>query len=471
MVLDEVFERFVQATPICVMHRALLENIFSPETLDALFRQHAVNQYERELLFSTQVDLIALVVCRISKSVHAAYVRQRERIPVSIRALYDKLGHVEVGTSRALVQHTASRVANLIDRTKGRRKPFLKGYRVRILDGNKLGKTHHRLGVLRGTAAGPLPGQALVLLDPERMLIDDVFPCENGHTQERALLDQVLPVIERCNLLIDDRNFCTLGFLFGIMQRKAYFLTRQHARMPWEPLAKPKYVGRCSTGKVYEQAVLLRNPATGKTKQVRRITVELAVPTRDGDMEIHLLTNLPHRVSAVQVAELYRKRWTLEQAFNELTTHLHCELNALGYPKAALFAFCVAVCSYNLLAAVKGVLRGVHGEEVMETKVSNFFLTDEINTTYGGMMIAVPPEEWTAFQSMSPKDFATQLRRWARIADLADYPKHPRGPKKPKKKRPNAQFQHVATAQLLKEQRQSKRRKRAKQRKPVSSGP
>src|SRR5437868_1074047 len=151
------------------MHRALMENLFSPAKIDLLFRQTAQSQYERELLFSTLVDLVSQVVCRCSKSVHAAYVRQRERISVSIRALYDKLSHVEACTSRALVQHTASQVRELIDRCKGCRKPLLKGYRVRILDGNHLGKTEHRLGVLRGTAAGALPGQTLAVLDPQRM--------------------------------------------------------------------------------------------------------------------------------------------------------------------------------------------------------------------------------------------------------------------------------------------------------------
>ncbi|MDZ7617424.1 MAG: transposase, partial [Patescibacteria group bacterium] len=113
------------------------------------------------------------------------------------------------------------------------------------------------------------------------------------------------------------------------------------------------------------------------------------------------------------------------------------------------------------------------GEEVMEKQVSNFFLTDEINTVYAGMMIALPPENWTVFQSMSPKALAAQLLRWARTADLANYPKHPRGPKKLKKKRANAQFQHVATAKLLEEdkQRKSKRRKRRKPRTAATSGP
>src|SRR5258708_36030191 len=115
MVFGDVFERFVRECPACVMHRALMENIFSPAKVDAIFHQAADAQYERELLFSTLVDLVSLVVCRTSKSVHAAYVRQRNRIPVSIRALYDKLSHVDIGTSRAIVKHTSSEVRELID--------------------------------------------------------------------------------------------------------------------------------------------------------------------------------------------------------------------------------------------------------------------------------------------------------------------------------------------------------------------
>jgi len=467
MVFSEVFEQFVRCSPACVMHRAVMENVFAPAELDALFRREAVAQYERELLFSTLVDLVSMVVCRISKSVHAAYVRKRQEVGVSVRALYDKLDGLEVGTSRALVQYSAGRVGELIRHCRGCRASLLKGYKVRILDGNHLRGTDHRLKVLRGTAAGALPGQALVLLDPQRMLIEDAIPCEDGHTQERALLDQVLPSIRKGDLLIDDRNFCTLRFLFALKQRKAYFITRQHGRMPYTVVGKDRYVGRCSTGRVYEGTAELRDPQTGKTTHVRRITVKLSTPTRDGDREIHLLTNLPAKVGAVKVAELYRHRWTLEQAFNELTTHLRCELNTLGYPKAALFAFCVAICSYNLLAAVKGALRGVHGEETMETKVSNYFLTAEISGVYQGMMIALPPREWEIFQTMRPARLAMCLRRWARTADLENYPKHPRGPKKPKPRRPNAQFKHVATAKLLAEPRARRR----KTRKPKSASP
>ena len=187
------------------------------------------------------------------------------------------------------------------------------------------------------------------------MVIDDVFPCEDAHAQERSLLTQVVPCIRSRDLLIADRNFCTLSFLFGVMGRRAHFIIRQHGRMPWTPVGKPKLIGHSETGVVYQQKIEMRGPATGAIKRLRRVTVKLKKSTRDGDAEIHILSNLPaSRVSAVKIAELYRGRWTLEAAFNELTLHLRCELNTLGYPKAALFAFCVAVCCYNLLAAIKG---------------------------------------------------------------------------------------------------------------------
>ena len=59
-------------------------------------------------------------------------------------------------------------------------------------------------------------------LDPQRMIIEDVIPCEDGHAQERSLLTEVLPTIWPRDLLIDDRNFCTLAFHFGVLAPRAY---------------------------------------------------------------------------------------------------------------------------------------------------------------------------------------------------------------------------------------------------------
>ncbi len=49
------------------------------------------------------------------------------------------------------------------------------------------------------------------------------------------------------------------------------------------------------------------------------------------------------------------------------------EINRLGYSKAALFAFGVALVLYNLMSAIKAALRTVHGERVVDEKVSGYY--------------------------------------------------------------------------------------------------
>jgi Transposase DDE domain len=167
---------------------------------------------------------------------------------------------------------------------------------------------------------------------------------------------------------------------------------------------------------------------------------------------LNLLTNLPKSAADARlIAELYRKRWSIETAFQELEAHLHSEINSLGYPKAALFGFCVALVTYNVLAVVKAALRSVHGEEKIANEVSGYYLAGHLGRTYEGMMIAVPEAEWHIFQSMSTGTFAHTLQQLANEVSLAKFKKHRRGPKKPKAKPKHDPSQpHVSTAKLLK---------------------
>ena len=88
---------------------------------------------------------------------------------------------------------------------------------------------------------------------------------------------------------------------------------------------------------VYEQKAVVTEE-NGREHAFRRITVQLDEPTRDGDMEVHVLTNLPSEISAKTIANLYLQRWTIEAAFGEIATTLRGELDTLAYPKAACLA-------------------------------------------------------------------------------------------------------------------------------------
>jgi hypothetical protein len=72
VVLDEIFERFVQQSPVTVMARAALEHALAPQVIDALFEQTAERQYTRTLLVSSVVDLMAAVVTKVQPAVNAA---------------------------------------------------------------------------------------------------------------------------------------------------------------------------------------------------------------------------------------------------------------------------------------------------------------------------------------------------------------------------------------------------------------
>jgi hypothetical protein len=327
------------------------------------------------------------------------------------------------------------------------------GYRAKILDGNHLAATEHRIKPTRASHAAPLPGQALVVLDPATMLVVDVAPCEDAHAQERSLVEEVLPGVEPGDLWIADRNFCTTRFLFGVRARRGSFLVRQHRQtLRWEATTPWSDVGRVATGFVQEQTIRVTEIDGDGVMQLRRIRLQLDQPTRDGETELFLLTDLPgEHADALLLAETYRRRWTLENVFQSLTEALNCEINTLAYPRAALFGFCVALVAYNILAVVRAALRSEHGRDEVEAKASNYHLVQEVATTYAGMMIAVPPSEWEVFQGLSEVQMAEFLREAASQAWLAKYPRSKHGPKKPRPKRTGRFSDHVATARLLDE--------------------
>jgi Transposase DDE domain len=455
MILSDIFERFVQESPVSVMTQALLENALPPSTVDALFEDVAERQYTRDLLFSDVVNLMGTVVCRIRPSINAAYKKNADALGVTRKAVYKKIDRVELGISAALVRHTAGALGAVMTAMNGRGAPWLPGYRTRIVDGSHLPGTEHRLQPLRTTGAGALPGQAVVLFEPEAGLVVDVVLCEDGHAQERSLTEELLALVPAGDLWIADRNFCTTAFLFGIAARGGWFVIRQHgSTLTWEAVGPRRAQGRCDTGAVFEQTLRLTNDQ-GEILFVRRITVELDQPTRDGDRTIHIVTNLPEKdADAVTVARLYRQRWTLETAFQELQAALHGEINTLGYPKAALFAFCIALVSYNVLSTIKAAIRAVHGVAAAAA-VSGSDLAEEVAGTHRGMMIAIPKDEWVVFHDLSPEQMSLFLQEMARAIRLNEYRKQPRGPKKPRPRRQSgAKIKHVATSKLLKNQKQ-----------------
>jgi hypothetical protein len=234
--------------------------------------------------------------------------------------------------------------------------------------------------------------------------------------------------VQANDLMVADRNFCTTRFVFGVQVQQAFVLVRQHRRnLPCTPVGKLKKCGQTATGVVYEQKVRAVDPESGTILILRRIEVRLFEKTRDGERTIALVTNLPEEVSALQIAEIYRARWTIETHFQFLTQSLHCEVPGLGQPRAALFAFAMALVAANALAIVRGTLRAVYGVET-EVEISGYYLADEVAGDYRTLMKYLPPEQWSGWHGLPATAMAKLLATIAQYVKLTGLTRSHRGP-------------------------------------------
>lgn len=442
-----VLDRFIQKNPLAVMVRCLSGQLMCEE-LDQVFQQERSQCYEGQLKFSALAASVAEIALGTVENPNQAYKVYHEELRVSKTAYYDKLNHVETAISEGVVRYSARQSATLLKDIGCGEWEVLPGYRCVAFDGNHLQKSEKRLGVLRGLCAAGLPGTAVARYDLQSQLFTHAYLIEDAHAHESSMLDRLLDDLTPGNLVLADRHFCIVYFLWKMNQKGAAFVIRQHGRLKGELLGNRKRCGHSPSGIVYEQK--LRIGSGEQSLIVRRMTVELSEPTRDGETEIHILSNVPVKdATAIRLAGLYHQRWEIENAFHVLTMTLTCELKSLGQPRAALFLFSMAMLAYNTRQVLLGALFAEHDPEDVE-QMSQFQVAKAIVGPMEGLLTAVPEQEWQALVPRSLSGCAKFLLQVSRWVDVKSYRKSVRGPKKkpPTRKRCKAGT-HVSTFKLL----------------------
>lgn len=443
MSMEAVFKLFSKDRPVAMMAQVINQEMIS-EDLDVVFDEHRDRQYQRELLFSYLTTAVADVVMGVEKSPNKAYIAHRKELIVSKTAFYDKLNKVEPAISEAMVRHAFSKACDMQDLLGFVPTEPVRGYHARIVDGNHLQKTEKRITELRGIASAALPGTAVAMYSIGRELFECAYLLEDAHAQESSTLERLLDDLQPRDLIIGDRHFCIVSFLLGIIQRRGAFIIRQHGRLQGELQGQQQKIGRVENGVAYEQAIVVG----GKT--LRRVTVKLDEETRDGETEIHILTNLPvSKADARKIADVYRQRWEVENGFYVLTTALTCEVKSLGHPRAALFVFCTAMLAFNSMRVLCTAMTVVWGEAVV-ADLSAHSLSVEISKAADGLNVLRKDGEWNSFLPTSPRGLAKFLLKLAEHVDISRHKKSHRGPKKtPPKRTGYRKGGHVATARIL----------------------
>jgi hypothetical protein len=184
----------------------------------------------------------------------------------------------------------------------GARASWLPGYRVKMSDGPCLEASERRLHALREGQGGAMPGKAVVVYAPAHGVGRDGFPWDDGHAQARSLWGLALETVRTGDRWRQDRNCCPCALLGAIDCRGACCITRPQERLPCAPVHVRRSVGRIEPGHVAEQRGQVRE-AQGGTPLGRRLRVQLAQATRDGEKGLDILPQLPLRTaSATRVA-------------------------------------------------------------------------------------------------------------------------------------------------------------------------
>ena len=247
MVLPAILNPFIEGAPAAVMTRIALDWIVDGTPLDELFDEVAEDQYTRELTLTHFVQVMLDVASGHRPSPRAAFLRRDLPLVASLSAFYRKLNRMELAVPEAVVRRTALRARQLLVASGGLMPEPIEGYAVRILDGNVLTGTAHRIEPLRTTGSAGLPGLSLAVYEPASGLILELILEEDAHCQERALVGRV--DVQPGQLWIMDRNFCVRSLVFRIARRDAFFLVRWHrSTLPFRPAGRLRCQLDCACG-------------------------------------------------------------------------------------------------------------------------------------------------------------------------------------------------------------------------------
>jgi len=380
--MDAFEQELMRRSPLaaCVLETA--DFIFDEALLDSIWQRHHGRCYEDVLRFDDLVRLMRDALVRHGGSAHALFVEleRDDAQPVDESNFYRKLARTPVELSRALLREGTGRLAELMP--AGVDVANLPGcfddFEVIVGDGKRIKNAAKRLKPTRGYSGKLIGAKALVAMNVRSGMAVAMNDSLDGLTNDvplvPGLMDQLRQLIDRPILSIWDRQFDDVRTLGHLSARPGdAFVVRlkqaNHTFSVESAVATTDAQGRA----VRDEIGLL-----GKGKhamRVRRITLTRA---GEGEEDVVLLTNLLDRCAfpAADVLELYRRRWGIEQVFQQVTETFALEHLIGSSPQAVLFQFAYCLLLYNLVQLIKTYV--ADDGRVLATAVSTFYLFNDI---------------------------------------------------------------------------------------------
>ena len=171
MILPAILDPFVEGAPAAVMTRLALDWILDGTPWTSILQEVAEGQFEREFTLQPLRPGHARRGLRVPSHAARRFPAARTRAGrLDLRLLPEARPD---GTGASPRRSSATRpLGAATDRAGGGLMPEpIPGYAARILDGNVLAGTEHRIEPLRTTWSAGLPGMSLAVYEPASGLI------------------------------------------------------------------------------------------------------------------------------------------------------------------------------------------------------------------------------------------------------------------------------------------------------------
>ena len=179
--------------------------------------------------------------------------------------------------------------------------------RIWIADGSTLEKLFRKLGSLQEQESAPLAGKILTIIDLVTRLPIQIWFCETPQRSD-AKLERCGVSVPAKTFLLLDRGFYHFQFFVDLIVRQVHFITRlkANAHFEEESLLSSSYAHK-------DQVILLG----AKRKNAPQVRLRL-IQVRFGEIWYSYLTSVlePEVLPPFVVADLYRQRWRIEEAFS-----------------------------------------------------------------------------------------------------------------------------------------------------------
>lgn len=178
------------------------------------------------------------------------------------------------------------------------------------VDGSTLEALFRKLKVLEDVPVGQLAGKICTVLDLTTRLPVEVWFSEQARAYDTNFIPDVLALVQKKTLLILDRGFYDFNFFAAVVQHGSAFITRLKSN------AKIEVITVLTQTEAVKDLIIVLGRGQNDTP---KITVRL-VEVRFGQHWYRYITSVldPTILPPFVVADLYRRRWRIEEAFNTI---------------------------------------------------------------------------------------------------------------------------------------------------------